>query len=133
MTIISAANRVSFLSRRHKILERMFGDFLFCGFAWDDKHRPLRRCRRAALHIYKMSAVQIHLSRSQKHFLQNFSRVIPSKSACFCRRYSCTPLAICTGCAIMWIVTPAACAGGCKRRAPCKACPTIIIRKRSFT
>ena len=94
---------------------------------------PLRRCRRAALHIHKMSAVQIHLSHLQKHFLRNFSRVIPSKSVCFCRRYTCTPLAICTGCAIMWIVTPAACAGGCKRRAPCKACPTIIIRKRSFT
>ena len=86
-------------------------------FQADDKHRPLRRCRRSALRIYKMSAVQIHLSRPQKHFLRNFSRVIPSKSACFCRRYSCTPLAICTGCAIMWIVTRAACAGGCKRRA----------------
>ena len=72
MTIISAANRVSFLSRRHKILERMFGDFLFCGFAWDDRHRPLRRCRRAALHIHKMSAVQIHLSHQQKHFFAKF-------------------------------------------------------------
>ena len=88
---------------------------------------PLRRCRRAALHIHKMSAVQIHLSYPRKHFLRNFSRVIPSKSVCFCGRYSCTPLAICTGCAIMWIVTPAACAGGCKRRTPCKACPTIML------
>ena len=44
---------------------------IFC-FAWDDRHRPLRRCRRAALHIHKMSAVQIHLSHQQKHFFAKF-------------------------------------------------------------
>ena len=83
----------------------------------DDKHCPLRCCRRDALCNRKMYAVQIHLSYTQKHFLRFFSRVTPTKSDCFCRRYSCTSLAICTGCAIMWIVTQAACAGGCKRRA----------------
>lgn len=66
-------------------------------------------------------------------FCNFFSRVTPTKSDCFCKHYICTSLAICTGCAIMWIVTRAACAGGCKRHTPCKTCPTIIIRKRSFT
>ena len=83
----------------------------------DDKHCPLRCCRRDALCNREMYAAQIHLSRAQKHFLQFFSRVTPTRIDCFCWYYSCTSLAICTGCAIMWIVTRAACAGGCKRRA----------------
>ena len=81
------------------------------------EHWPLRCCRRDALCNCEMYAIQIHLSCAQKHFLQFFSRVAPTKSDCFCKHYICTSLAICTGCAIMWIVTRAACAGGCKRRA----------------
>ena len=83
----------------------------------DDKHGPLRRCRRDALCNCEMCVVQIHLFHAQKHFLQFFSRVTPTRIDCFWWYYSCTSLAICTGCAIMWIVTRAACAGGCKRRA----------------
>ena len=39
----------------------------------DDKHCPLRCCRRDALCSREMYVVKIHLSRTQKHFLQFFS------------------------------------------------------------
>ena len=50
----------------------------------DDKHCPLRCCRRDALCNCEMCAIQIHLSRTQKHFFAIFSRVTPTKSDCFC-------------------------------------------------
>ena len=47
------------------------------------KHCPLRCCRRDALCNCEMYATQIHLSRAQKHFLQFFSRVAPTRIDCF--------------------------------------------------
>ena len=47
------------------------------------EHWPLRCCRLVALCSHEMYAVQIHLSRAQKHFLQFFSCVAPTRIDCF--------------------------------------------------
>ena len=47
------------------------------------EHGPLRRCRLVALCNCEMYAVQIHLSRTQKHFFVIFSRVTPTRIDCF--------------------------------------------------
>ena len=47
------------------------------------EHWPLRCCRLVALCSHEMYAVQIHLSRAQKHFLRFFSCVAPTRIDCF--------------------------------------------------
>ena len=49
----------------------------------DGEHWPLRRCRLVALCNCEMYAAQIHLSHVQKHFLQFFSCVTPTRIDCF--------------------------------------------------